>query len=75
MQKEDLLAGKQRREGLGVSSGLKAEHEDNIRCPFLTTVSPAAKAIVLNSVAYHLLPPQVSASSYLLFPYLGLLNR
>lgn len=77
MQKEDLPAGRQHREGLGVQSGLKADSADSVRCPFLATVTPAAKAAVHNPIVHHLLPSQVSASSYLLKPqpYLGRLNR
>lgn len=76
MQKEDLPAGRQHGEGLGVQSGLKADSKDSIRCPFLATVTAAVKAVIHNPIAHHLLPSQVSASSYLLKPqpYLGLLN-
>ena len=69
---KDLPAGEQHWEGLGAQSGLKAEYKDNIRWPFLAAVTPAAKAAVHNPVAHHLLPPQVSASSYHTCLYLSL---
>lgn len=52
------------------------EYKDNTGCPFLAAVTPAAKATVHKPVAHHLIPPEVSASSYLLIsePYLALLN-